>query len=272
MRAILISVALMVSSIAHAQEDMPAPMKLAAGEITFARGEDEEITVTYAGKEIYRNYYVSADQTVTVAGQEVAILSGGDGGNACGPATLLVTVPKDAVDAKVDIVGEDCGSPTPEVKPDEIVFTPYLVPGATATVQKWTPEAGVVDAGTISYEPVAGSNWSNLDVRALDHPYALLGNADVYAAAKTLTGDKFGELVLLLSVAGPPEMVGDNYLVATGCQAHACGVADGFLGVDVKAKTLFAAIRYSDQPEVFWPTDFKMWPEALQKSYEASKQ
>jgi hypothetical protein len=262
----------MVSSLAFAQEDIPAPLKLGDGEITFARGEDEEITATYAGKEIYRNYYVSAEKVIKVEGVEVALIAGGDGGNACGPATLIVTVLDGAVDADVVTVGADCGSPTPAVNANEVLFVPYLVPGAKGLVQSWAPSTGLVTVGAISYVPSSGSTWSNFDIKVADTPHAMLANADIFSATQALLGQKFDELVLLLGVAGTPELVDGKYAVGLGCQAHACGSANGFLGVDLEAKAIYAATRYGEESETFWPADFKAWPAALQKSYEASKQ
>lgn len=271
MRLSLPALFLMMAMPAVAQEDIPAPVKFGDAEITFARGEDEEIAVSYNGQEIYRNYYVAFDRIAKVEDKDVAILSGGDGGNACSPATLIVTVPDNSPDAKVEIVGEDCGAPQPAVNANEILFVPYLVPGAKALVQSWAPSTGLVTVGEMSFLPKAGSNWASLDVKALDTPHALLANADIYAATQALTRDKFDELVLLLSVSGTPELIDGKYISAFGCQPHACGAANGFLGLDLEKKTVFASTRYSDQPETLWPADLKTWPLPLQKAYEASK-
>ncbi len=255
---------------AAAQEDIPAPVKFGDGEISFARGEDDEIAVTFNGQEIYRNYVVMFDRLVKVADTEVALLLGGPGGNACGPATLIITQPEGEVDAKVDIVGEDCGAPPAAVSPGELLFVPYVVPGGKDKVQRWTPDAGLGVKGEISYLPLEGSNWDSLDPSKADHPYALLENADVYEAARALTGDKFGELVLLLGVAGPPQVIDKNHAAAPGCQAHACGAANGFLGLDLEKKQVFAATKYSDEDATLWPADIASWPEPLKKAWEVS--
>ncbi len=128
MRLLFFALLLTAASPALAQEDIPAPVKFGEAEITFARGEDEEITVSYNGVELYRNFYVSFDRIVTLAGEEVALLSGGDGGNACGPNSLIVTLPVDSPDAKLEVIGA-CGSPAPAVTIDEIYYVPYLEAG-----------------------------------------------------------------------------------------------------------------------------------------------
>ncbi len=269
-RMIPVLAACVLSFAAVAQEDIPEPVPFGDGEISFARGEDDEIAVTFNGQEIYRNYSVRFDRLVKVSETNVALVLGGPGGNACGPATLIITQPEGSVDAKVDIVGEECGAPSAAVSPDEILFVPYLVPGAKKKLQKWTPETGLTVAGEISYAPREGSSWENLVVSIADHPYALLENADVYLAAQSLTGDKFDELVLLLGVAGPPEIIEQRYVAAPGCQAHACGAANGFLGLDLEKSQVFAAMKYSDENSTTWPADIASWPEPLKKAWEAS--
>ena len=269
-RLILVLMAVLSSSLSLAQEDLPSPVKFGDGEITFERGEDEEIAVSFNGQEIYRNYFVLFDRLVKVGSTDVALLLGGEGGNACAPSTLIITQPEGSVDAKVDMVGADCGSPPAAVGADEILFVPYLVPGAKAKVEGWTPDGGIEIKGEISFLPKEGSTWANLDPEKADHPNVLLDNAEVYAAAQELVGDRFSELITVLGVAGAPEIIDGNYIAAPGCQAHACGLANGFLGLDLDKKTVFAATKYADSAATLWPSDIAVWPEALKKAWEAS--
>ena len=66
--------------------------------------------MAFDGTELARNYVAFFDRIVELRDTKVALLSVGDGGNQCGPATLLVWKPKDG-GARSQIVGEDCGSP-----------------------------------------------------------------------------------------------------------------------------------------------------------------
>ncbi|MGB8817211.1 MAG: hypothetical protein WCC66_04730 [Rhizobiaceae bacterium] len=270
MRLILVLMAFLCPSLSMAQEDLPAPVKFGDGEITFARGEDEEIAVSFKGLEIYRNYFVMVDRLVKVGSTDVALLLGGEGGNACAPATLIITQPEGSVDAKVEIVGEDCGSPPAAVGANEILFVPFLVPGAKAKVESWTPEGGLAIKGEMAFLPKEGSSWASLEPAKADHPFGLLDNADVYAATQELVGDKFSELMVVLGVSGQAEIIEGKYVAAPGCQAHACGVANGFLGLDLEKKQVFAAVRNSGTETIFWPADIAVWPEPLMKAWEAS--
>jgi hypothetical protein len=272
-RLILLATALFMNSAlpALAQEDLPAPQKFGDGEITFERGEDDEISVLFKGKEIYRNYYVSFDRMVNIGNEDVALLFGGDGGNACGPASLILTLPTDSPDGKLEIVGEDCGAPEPAVTSNEIYYVPYLKPGAVETLQSWSPSTGLIDAGKLSFEPKPDTTWATLDPKAIDGPWALFDNAEIYKDAGALVGGRFEEFITGLSVAGPPELVDGNFLWASGCTPHACGAQDGFVGIDIKARKIYAAIRGSEAGETLWPADLKSWPPQLQKAFADSK-
>ena len=96
--AVLLSLLFATSS--FAQEDGLPPEKFRGGEFNFTRNADDEISVTFDGKEIYHNYYVTFDRIVKIDDTDVALLSGGDGSNACGLTTLIVTRPEDKADAK----------------------------------------------------------------------------------------------------------------------------------------------------------------------------
>lgn len=255
---------------ALAQEDIPAPVKFGDSEIIFARGEDEEVTVSYKGTELYRNYYVSFDRIVKLAGEDVALLSGGDGGNACGANSLIVTLPADAVDAKLEVIG-DCGAPEPAVTLNEIYYVPYLMPGAVETLRSWSPSTGLIDVGKVAFAPKQGTNWSNFDAKAVDGPWGLFDNADVYAAGQALLKDKFAEVIIGLSVSGNPEIINGKFVAASGCAPHACGGQNGFFGIDLEKHQVYGASRIADTSETFWPSDLKTWPEPLQKAYAETK-
>lgn len=270
MRSLFSALLLTAAMPALAQEDIPGPVKFGDSEITFARGEDEEITVTYKGQELYRNYYVTFGQIVSIEGQDVALLSGGDGGNACGPNALIMTLPADSPDAKLDVIG-DCGSPAPAVTDSEIHFVPYVRPGEEEPLMTWTPSAGLKSSGMLRFEPQEGSNWVNIDVEAIKGPWDMFDNADVYAAAKSLLGDRLSELSLSLAVAGPPAYAEDNFLSGAGCAPHSCGSTNGFFGIDIAERKAYAALRTIGEKDEFWPADFKSWPAPLQKAYEDSK-
>lgn len=255
---------------ALAQDELPEAQLFGDGELTFDRGEDNEIVLRYRGEELYRNQHVWFNRIANIEGQDVAILSGGDGGNACGPNALILSLPADSVEAKLDVIGE-CGSPEPAVTENEIYFVPYVRPGASLPVQSWTPSAGLVSVGMLHFEPKAGTSWANFDPAKVQGPWDMFDNADVYAAGKALLGERFSEVTQGLAVAGPPGLIDGNFLAGAGCAPHACGSTNAFFGVDIAAKAVFAAYRNEGKPDEFWPADFKAWPAQMQKAYEDSK-
>ena len=257
-------------SVAVAQDELPRTEAFADGEITFSRVEDDEIAVQFKGQELYRNAYVSFNRIANIEGQDVAILSGGDGGNACGPNALILSLPGDSPDPKLEVIG-DCGSPEPAVTMNEIYFVPFVRPGASLPVQSWTPSAGLVAVGMLHFEPKAGTNWGNFDAAAIKGPWDMFDNADVYAAGQALLGDRFNEVTQGLAVAGPPLLVENNFLAGAGCAPHACGSTNGFFGMDIGKRQVFAAYRNDGKPDEYWPADFKAWPMQMQKAYEDTK-
>ena len=266
LRTSAIFIALLFASTAFAQEDLP-PVKFRGGELKFTRNADDEVSITFDGKEIYHNYYVTFDRTVKIDDTDVALISGGDGGNACGLTTLIVTRPDENADLKIVKVGDECqGAPDAAVAAHEIQFVPYLRPGQTAMVQNWTPEKGLTQTGALTFLPAPNTGWTTLDPKAIDHPYTLFDNADVYKAAKDLLGDRFDDVIIGLDVAGPPEVVEGKSIITQGCQAHNCGGADSFFAVDLASHAIYAGKQLNETENQYWPEDIDKWPEPFQKA------
>ncbi len=273
LRLSLAFLALLCAAPALAQEDeLPAPIKFGGSEFDFTRVEDNETALSYNGKEIYRNFYVGFQQLAKVEDTDVALFFGSDGGNACGPAQLIVTLPESSPEPRLEIVGKDCGAPDPAVSRYRIAFVPfYAAPGRPEPLLIWTPAGGLIRMGEIHFLPQDNTGWANFDPSKAADPSALFDNRDIYDSASALLGDKFGEVVFGLSVSGPPEIIGGKFVAAFGCQPHACGGANAFFGIDLDKRQVYAANRISDQPEQFWPADFAGWPQELRQAYEKSK-
>ena len=155
---------------AFAQEHAaPESHPFAGGALTITENEDYEKVLAFDGEELARNYHVTFDRSVEIAGVKVALVSIGDGGNMCAPYTLILWKPKDA-ELKTQPVGEDdCGSPSPAVTAYSIYFVPYLAPGAFGVVQVWTPDAGLEVVGDITYAPQPGTGWKDFRPDGLGH-------------------------------------------------------------------------------------------------------
>ncbi|MCB1466295.1 MAG: hypothetical protein KDK08_03920, partial [Rhizobiaceae bacterium] len=72
-------------------EDIAPPENIPfdGGTFTITQSPDYEKVLTYDGQEIARNYMVFFDRQVKVGELDVALFSVGDGGNMCGPATVI---------------------------------------------------------------------------------------------------------------------------------------------------------------------------------------
>lgn len=227
------------------------------GQITITEKEDGEKEVAFNGTLLASNYSVFFDQIAEVGGQKVALISVGDGGNACAPGTLIVF--NNGREVTADYVGEDCGSPPPAISSDRIVFVPYLLPGETADVRSWSPDDLIGLAGRISYATDPDSGWTDFDPAALDYMLDAFKNDDIYKAASALLGSNLTDFAQSLSVGGGPEMLPSGVYWSTGCVPHACGVSDGFMAIDPKAQKLYLAQQSENSAPLSWP-DAKTWP------------
>lgn len=252
------ALALTASSSALAQDDGPQTIPFEGGNFTIVENADGEKVVAYDGKEIAKNYVAFHDSAVDLNGTKVAIFNVGDGGNACGPETVLAW--KTDAGIQSTVVGDgECGTPPAAVTGDTLYFVPWLLPGTKAPVRKWSPETGLEVAGELSYTPQPGTTWANLKVENITYPVDFFDNADIYQSASTMLGDQLEGVALGLSVSSGPEKTASGMVFATGCVPHACGINDSFIGIDAKGKKLYFA-KQSDKPEPrTWPA-LAEWP------------
>ena len=253
----------MLSGAVVAQEE-PDRLPFEGGTLTITEVEGGEKLLAFDGRLIARNYTVFFDRVVEVAGTQVALVAIGQGGNACGTSTIVVW--RGGTEVQDDFVGDDCSGPPPAVSDEAIYFVPYLLPGETGIVQRWTPAERLVDLGELSFAPQAGSTWADLDPAAITHPIDLLRNADVLAAVSALLGRDLTTYAEGLGTASMQERT-DGLLAARGCVPHACGVADSFLAVDPAGRAVYLAKQGDGDAIASWPP-VATWPAAAQAAME----
>lgn len=251
----------LLSSGALAQEAQE-PIAFDGGQLTVAENDDGETVLSFDGKELVRDGRIYFDRVETLAGTPVAIFTAGPGGNVCDPYALLVWKADGAV--KTDNVGEDdCSIPSPTLEDDRLVFVPSPAPGETMPIRSWSPSEGEKVAGEKTFQPDAGTGWADVVAGKFTHPQDFFNNADIFAAAQTLLGTDFGQVVTSLSVAGEPAATASGLLYGYGCAPHACSISDGFIGVDAKAQKLYFAVGPVGPELKTWPAQ-DQWPAELQ--------
>ncbi|WP_315926346.1 hypothetical protein [Mesorhizobium sp. SP-1A] len=256
---------------ADASDDKQAPIPFAGGQLTVTQKEEYgEKTLSFDGKELAHNYVVYFDQIAKVAGVDVALFDVGDGGNACGPAKVMVWKPEGGQVESASIGGDDCGAPPAAINQDAIYFVPWLMPGGSAQVKKWAPTTGFTLAGNLTYMPEPGTGWKDIDASKYSNIIDAFHNEAVYKAATRLLGDKLDEVTTSLLVGGGTDRTASGIIYASGCVPHDCGGNDGFMAIDAKEKKLYFA-RQNDKPEPdAWPA-LKTWPAdlraAVQKAF-----
>ncbi|MER9489201.1 hypothetical protein [Mesorhizobium sp. M0220] len=259
-----------LSNAALADNDKQAPIPFEGGQLTITQEEEYgERVLAFDGKELARNYDVFFDKIVEVGGVKVALIDVGDGGNQCGPAKVIVWKPEGGTIQTVTVEQDECGAPPTAISDSAIYFVPYLLPGDSKPALQWSPTAGLMTSGNLTYMPEPGTDWKDVDPSKYDNIIDAFHNEAVYRLAETLLGKDMPDMATSLLVGGGTEKTASGAFFASGCVPHDCGGNDGFMAVDpVKHKLYFA--RRGDKPEPdawpavsTWPADVK---EALDKA------
>lgn len=263
------TLAFLASSAAAQDEQLPPPDQydFQGGTFVITTTAEYERILTYDGEELARNFHIGLDRMANIAGVEVAIFYSGDGGNMCTPATLIVWKPE-GEGVRTDIVGEECGSPSAAVTSQEIFFVPYVLPGATGIVEKWTPEKGLSVIGRMGFAPQPGTGWQDLDPSAYMNIVDALSNEAVYGAARKLLGNSLNDVITGLLVGGGVEWTPSGAFYASGCVPHSCGMADGFMAVDPGARRVYFAQKTETPTPNAWPA-LSAWPEDIRDVMES---
>lgn len=259
---LLMTVAIaLLPTLAIAQDGEPQTIAFEGGNFTIKENAEGEKVLAYEGKELAKNYVAFHDRTVDLNGTKVAIFAIGDGGNACGPETVLAWKTEAGIQSTVVGDGE-CGTPPAAVTSDTLYFVPYLLPGTKSPVRKWSPGDGLSMAGELAFTPQPDTTWANFKVEDVLYPVDFFDNADIYKAASAMLGDKLEGVALGLSVSSGPEKTTSGLIFATGCVPHACGINDSFIGIDAGGRKLYFARQGDASEPDTWPA-LAEWPAEL---------
>ena len=255
---------------ATSDDDSQAPIPFEGGQLTITQPEqDGEKVLAFDGKQLASNYDVSFDKVVKVGGINVALVNVGDGGNQCGPATVIVWKPEGGEIQSLMVEQDECGAPPAAVADNAIYFVPYLLPGASQQALQWSPSEGLTISGDLTYAPEPGTDWKDIDPSKYQNIIDAFHNEAVYKAAKTLLGDTMPDMATSLLVGGGTEKTASGAFYASGCVPHDCGSNDGFMAVDPVKHALYFSRRGDNgepnawPPVATWPADVK---EALDKA------
>ncbi|TPL15717.1 hypothetical protein FJ952_18810 [Mesorhizobium sp. B2-4-10] len=255
-------------------DDKQAPVPFEGGQFTITQQEQYgEKVLAYDGKQLASNYDVFFDKIVEVGGVKVALFDVGDGGNQCGPATVIVWKPEGAEIQSTTVEQDECGAPPTAVSDSAIYFVPYLLPGDSKPALQWSPTSGLTIAGNLTYMPEPGTDWKDIDPSKYDNIIDAFHNEAVYKAAETLLGKDMPDMATSLLVGGGTEKTASGAFYASGCVPHDCGGNDGFMAVDPGQHKLYFARRGDNgepdakPPVKTWPADVKA---ALDKAMSAA--
>ncbi|MBZ9975747.1 hypothetical protein [Mesorhizobium sp. BR-1-1-10] len=251
-------------------DDKQAPVPFEGGHLTITQPEqDGEKVLAYDGKQLASNYDLFFDKIVEVGGIKVALFDVGDGGNQCGPATVIVWKPEGGAIQSTKVEQDECGAPPAGVSDNAIYFVPYLLPGDQKPALQWSPTDGLTISGNLTYMPEPGTDWKDIDPEKYQNIIDAFHNEAVYKEAEKLLGKDMPDMATSLLVGGGTEKTASGAFFASGCVPHDCGGNDGFMAVDPAKHQLYFARRGDNgQPNAWpalatWPADVK---EALDKA------
>lgn len=247
-----------------------SPIPFEGGQLTITQPEqDGEKVLAFDGQTLASNYDVSFDKIVVVSDVKVALFDVGDGGNQCGPATVIVWKPQGGKIQSTKVEQDECGAPPAAISDSAIYFVPYLLPGDSKPALQWSPQSGLSTSGNLTYMPEPGTQWKDVDPSKYDNVIDAFRNEAVYKQAQTLLGKDMTDMATSLLVGGGTEKTASGAFYATGCVPHDCGGNDGFMAVDPVNQKLYFA-RHGEKPEpdawpavATWPADIK---QALDKA------
>ncbi|MEO5759489.1 MAG: hypothetical protein ABIQ51_21830 [Mesorhizobium sp.] len=255
---------------AASDDDKQAPIPFEGGQLTITQKEDGgEKVLAYDGVELASNYEVFFDKIADVGGVKVALFNAGDGGNQCGPATVIIWKPEGGTIQSTTVDQDDCGAPPTAISDSAIYFVPYLLPGDSKPALQWSPTDGLTTSGNLTYMPEPGTDWKDVDPSKYDNIIDAFHNEAVYKLAQTLLGKDMPDMATSLLVGGGTEKTASGAFYATGCVPHDCGGNDGFMAVDPANHKLYFSRRGDNgEPDAWpavatWPADVK---EALDKA------
>jgi len=232
--------------------------------ISIIETDEFEKVIMLRDRELGRNWFAGFDRVANVSGEPVALFYLGDGGNACGPSTLIVWR-NDNGNIETLNYQDGCDTPAPSISDNGIHFVPYLNPGQERPLKRWSKNGGIETVGLIRFTPEPGTGWDSLTAEPITHPTDFFLNEAVYALAANLLGGDMQAYTMGLSVASEPQRLPSGMLMASGCVPHSCGSNDAFIAIDTNARALYMA-QQNDNGYSFWPA-YATWPQTATQAF-----
>ncbi|TIQ28869.1 MAG: hypothetical protein E5X48_30935 [Mesorhizobium sp.] len=256
---------------AASDEEKQGPIAFEGGQFTITQQEQYgEKVLAYDGKQLASNYDVFFEKIVEVGGIKVALFDVGDGGNQCGPASVIAWKTEGGEIQTVTVEQDECGAPPVAVSDSAIYYVPYLLPGETRPALQWSPTGGLTTSGNLTYTPESGTDWKDVDPSKYDNIIDAFHNEAVYKAAEALLGKDMPDVATSLLVGGGTEKTASGAFYASGCVPHDCGGNDGFMAVDPAKHQVYFARRGDNGEPQAWP-DVKSWPADIKKALDEAQ-
>lgn len=207
--------------------------------------------------------YLDPDPLI-VAGVTVVTGVAGSGGNACNPAPFVLALPE-AAPAELSGPVDSCAHlPIIDVDAQSITFAADPLPATPGEVWVWTRDTGLAADAARPFAAKPGLGWQELDWLAGAHPVDAFALAPVLEVLQTGLGPDFPAFAERISGIGAGNLTAEGYL-GSACDKPTCEADWAILYLHRETRGIFAIWQvYGDTAPRLWPADRALWPpEAL---------
>ncbi len=234
-------------------------LKVAGHGVALVLGTDGTSSLMLDGEAILTDGLVLLDEMpLDVAGVAVVTGLAGPGGNACGAAPFVLTLPS-TTDPVLHGPLDTCAWLEMLAGPAALVFTGVATPQAPAEVWVWAPETGFVAGAPIAFAADSTLGWDRLADLDGEHPMEALRLGQVEAQLKAALGADWPAFAERISGLGSGTLTADGYL-GEACIKETCDEDWAVLYLHARSRSAFALWAVGREVQIV-PPDPGLWPE-----------
>jgi hypothetical protein len=191
----------------------------------------------------------------------VAVVTGvaGAGGNACGAAPFVLTLPEGSAPALYGPL-DSCRAFAMRVQPEALVFSTEPLPSEPGEVWVWNPTTGLTEALPEEFGADTGAGWEAMANLAGAHPVDAMKLAPVLQALQVGLGADYPVFAERISDLGSGDLTAEGYL-GRACLKATCEADWAVLYLHGSSRQVFAIWHLTgDTRPRIWPQDRNDWP------------
>lgn len=212
------------------------------------------------GEVLHENGVIYLDEaTQTVGGVAVVTGVAGSGGNACGAAPFVLSLPEGQAPQLFGPL-DSCREFTMQVQPEALVFATEPLPSEPGEVWVWNPVSGLTEAAPEDFAADSSAGWEAVPRLAQAHPVDAMKLAPVLQALQAGLGADYPVFAERISDLGSGDLTAEGYL-GQACLKYTCEADWALLYLHPATEGIFAAWHVDGEVEPHvWPADTNLWP------------